>query len=171
MLGYITPALRELIAAPPATQAALMVLMGVSGVLGNLVLNRLIGRIGPDRGARAALALIATGLLLWSLAGALAPDTQVFALVMAVWGGGSFAFVSSQQARLATTAPALASASIALNSSSLYAGQAIGAVLGGVLLATLGVRALGPAALLTATVALGICVLADRPHWAMARGG
>lgn len=170
VLGYITPALRELIAAAPATQAALLGLMGVSGVLGNLALNRVIGRIGPDRSARAALGLITAGLLLWSLAGVLAPNTLVFAVVMAVWGGGSFAFVSSQQARLAATAPALASASIALNSSSLYAGQAIGAVLGGVLLATLGVQALGPAALLTAAVALGICVLADRPRWAAAPG-
>ena len=83
-------------------------------------------------------------------------------LVIVVWGAGSFAFVSAQQARLGATAPALASASIALNSSSLYAGQALGAAIGGVLLATLGDAALAPAGLVTVLVALGLCVAADR---------
>jgi len=63
---------------------------------------------------------------------------------------------------LGAAAPALASASIALNSSSLYAGQALGATAGGALLATLGYGALGPAGLATVLLALGLCVLADR---------
>jgi MFS transporter, DHA1 family, inner membrane transport protein len=40
-----------------------------------------------------------------------------------------------QQARLAVTAPDLASASIALNTSVLYTGQAIGSGIGGLLFA------------------------------------
>ena len=90
------------------------------------------------------------------------PSLAGMALVVLVWGGGSFAFVSAQQARLGASAPELASASIALNSSSLYAGQALGATAGGVLLATLGYGSLGPAACLTVCLALGLCVLADR---------
>jgi len=161
VLGYISPSLRTFIQATPATQAALMGLMGVCGVVGNLVLNRHIGRFGPDRGARLALATITAGLGLWSLVSLLAPSPGGFVAVILVWGLGSFAFVSSQQARLAVTAPALASASIALNSSSLYAGQAIGAAGGGLLLAGLGYGALGPAALAIAGLALALCVLAD----------
>ena len=162
VLGYITPSLRQFINATPATQAALMGLMGVCGVAGNLLLNRHIGRLGPDRGARLALATITAGLGLWSLVSLVAPSAPGFVLVTLVWGLGSFAFVSSQQARLAVTAPDLASASIALNSSSLYAGQAVGAASGGLLLAGLGYGALGPAALAIACVALALCVLADR---------
>jgi len=162
VLGYITPLLRHFLAAPATVQAALLVLMGASGLAGTVVLTRSIGRIGPDRGARLALGLVACGLVLWCAVTLLAPSTAAMALVILVWGGGSFAFVSAQQARLGASAPELASASIALNSSSLYAGQALGATIGGLLLATLGDGALGPAALLTVGLALAVCVRADR---------
>ena len=162
VLGYITPLLRHYVTSAATVQAALLVLMGVSGVAGNLVLTRRIGNIGPDRGARLALGLIATGLALWCLVTLLAPSTAAMVVVILVWGVGSFAFVSAQQARLGASAPELASASIALNSSSLYAGQALGATAGGVLLATLGDDALAPAALLTVLLALGLCIAADR---------
>jgi predicted MFS family arabinose efflux permease len=55
-------------------------------------------------------------------------------LAAAVWGLGNFATNSMQQARLAGLAPALASASIALNTSAIYLGQAIGSGLGGQLI-------------------------------------
>ncbi len=164
VLGYITPLLRHVLAAPATVQAALLGLMGISGLVGNVLLTRWIARIGPDRGARLALGLVAVGLLLWCGVTLLAPSLAGMALVTVVWGGGSFAFVSAQQARLGASAPELASASIALNSSSLYAGQALGATAGGVLLATLGYDALAPAALLTMVLALWLCVLADRPQ-------
>jgi predicted MFS family arabinose efflux permease len=79
-----------------------------------------------------------------------------------VWGTGSFAFVSNQQARLATTAPALASASLSLNTSSLYAGQALGAALGGLMLGYAGFTALAPVGAAVVALALGVSVLADR---------
>ena len=164
VLGYITPLLRHVLAAPATVQAALLVLMGISGLAGNVLLTRWIARIGPDRGARLALGLVAVGLLLWCGVTLLAPSLAGMAVVTVVWGGGSFAFVSAQQARLGASAPELASASIALNSSSLYAGQALGATAGGVLLATLGYDALAPAALLTMGLALWMCVRADRPQ-------
>lgn len=68
---------------------------------------------------------------------------------------------SAQQARLAAIAPTLASASIALNTSAMYAGQASGAALGGALIGAIGIGALpfGAAALLVAT-----WVLSSRLH-------
>jgi MFS transporter, DHA1 family, inner membrane transport protein len=51
------------------------------------------------------------------------------------WALGFAAINSMQQARLAVTAPDLASASIALNTSVLYTGQAIGSGIGGLLFA------------------------------------
>jgi predicted MFS family arabinose efflux permease len=73
---------------------------------------------------------MATGLSLWPLGHGSMALTM---LAMAVWGFGTFAGNSLQQARLMAIAPPLASASIALNTSGIYVGQAVGAALGGVL--------------------------------------
>lgn len=162
ILGYITAALRESVQASPAVQAALMALMGVCGVAGNVVLSRAVARMGADRGARASLTVVWCGLLAWTAALALVPTLWAVALAITVWGLGNFAFTSSQQARLAQSAPALASASIALNSSSLYAGQAMGAALGASLVVTLGYEGLGPVALFIMAMALACSWRADR---------
>jgi len=53
------------------------------------------------------------------------------ALILVPWGLGMFACNSAQQARLIQLAPALASGSVALNTSAIYLGQAIGAAGGG----------------------------------------
>lgn len=158
VLGYITPALRTGLGASAATQALLMGLMGIAGLVGNIVLSRQVSRIGADRGARVFLGCVLVGLVMWSVALAGLQSLPATALAILVWGLGNFAFTSAQQARLAQTAPALASASIALNSSSLYAGQALGAVLGGGVVAAFGYDLLGP-------IAVALIGLA----WAMSR--
>jgi predicted MFS family arabinose efflux permease len=56
----------------------------------------------------------------------------------------------------------LASASIALNSSSLYAGQAMGAALGAYLVVALGFESLGPSGVIILGAALWCSVVADR---------
>jgi len=75
--------------------------------------------------------LIALSLLLWPTASTLA----WLAVLLVPWGLGCFATNSAQQARLVGLAPALAPGSVALNSSGIYTGQAVGAALGGWLLA------------------------------------
>ena len=62
-------------------------------------------------------------MLIWPLATSLA----LAAIVIIPWGLGCFSSNSAQQARLVGIAAPLASASIALNSSAMYAGQALGA--------------------------------------------
>jgi predicted MFS family arabinose efflux permease len=143
-------------------QAVLMALMGISGLIGNVALSRWVTRIGADRGARMSLSFICVGLALWILAFSWLQALWAVALAMTIWGLGNFAFNSSQQARLAQSAPTLASASIALNSSSLYAGQAMGAALGAPLVVTLGYDALGPTALIIMAFAMLLSWLADR---------
>jgi predicted MFS family arabinose efflux permease len=141
-----------------------MGLMGLCGLAGNIVLSRHVGTLGADRGARWALSVVWVGLALWTATQSLAPNVPLVLPIGAiiVWGLGNFAFTSSQQARLAQTAPHWASASIALNSSSLYAGQALGAVLGAALVATLGTDALGPVALVIMGAAWASSWWADR---------
>ena len=57
------------------------------------------------------------------------------AAAVAVWGLGFASTNSMQQVRLVGAAPALGTASVSLNTSALYIGQAIGSAAGGVLFA------------------------------------
>ena len=57
----------------------------------------------------------------------------MMAASVAVWGLGFASTNSMQQVRLVSAAPALASASVSLNTSVLYIGQAIGSAIGGML--------------------------------------
>ena len=72
------------------------------------------------------------GLALWSVGAGLLP---AMAAGVFFWGFGFSAVNSLQQARLVAAAPDLASASVALNTSLLYIGQAIGSGIGGLLFA------------------------------------
>ena len=74
---------------------------------------------------------MAVGLTLW---GAGAGTLWIVLVAGVLWGLGTFATNSIQQARLAGLAPDLTSASIALNTSLIYLGQALGSGLGGVLI-------------------------------------
>ena len=56
------------------------------------------------------------------------------------WGAGIFANNSSQQARLVMASPELSGASIALNTSMIYLGQAVGTTVGGAVIASVGYR-------------------------------
>ena len=62
---------------------------------------------------------------------------SISALIMGggIWGLGFASTNSMQQVRLVSAAPALASASVSLNTSVLYIGQAVGSAIGGVLYA------------------------------------
>ena len=53
------------------------------------------------------------------------------AISVAIWGLGFASTNSMQQVRLVGAAPPLASASVSLNTSVLYVGQAIGSAIGG----------------------------------------
>jgi predicted MFS family arabinose efflux permease len=73
-----------------------------------------------------------------------------------MWGLGCFSTNSAQQARLVAVAPALASVSIALNTSGMYAGQAIGSSIGGAVIAGLGLSMLPWAAAILMALALEV---------------
>jgi len=160
--AYAAPALKLATqSSAAAVVASLMGLFGVFGVVGNLWISRQIGRRGPDRSVDAAITAIATGLgcaALLTMAALWLP-AAVWPLLLAAcvfWGLGCFAMNSAQQARLAAIAPALASASIALNTSAIYAGQAIGAAAGGALISAAGIGVLPWAGLVAILLTLGL---------------
>jgi predicted MFS family arabinose efflux permease len=73
-----------------------------------------------------------TGLVLWAVGAGWLP---VMGVSVFFWAFGFAAINSMQQARLVAAALDLASASVALNTSVLYVGQAVGSGIGGLLFA------------------------------------
>src|SRR5260370_12048035 len=82
---------------------------------------------------------------------------------VAVWGLGLASTNSMQQVRLVGAAPALASASVSLNTSVLYVGQAVGSAVGGLLYARDLVHAAGYVAAWFCALSLAIVIL-SRPE-------
>ena len=124
---YLSPLLRSLADAGATTVGLFFAIYGVTGFLGNVIASGIVGALGARLTSLIAFALVAAGMLLWALAGGLLP---VLAAGMALWGLGFAASNSMQQARLVAAAPTLSSATVALNTSVLYVGQAAGSALG-----------------------------------------
>lgn len=131
LFAYMTPYYRQVIGANAAETSFLFFWFGAFGLLGNLLLSRYLDRVGVAQIVAAALCAMGVSLLVWPLAG----SVMLVALVMVPWGLGGFASNSAQQARLGVAAPELATALMALNTSAIYLGQAIGAGGGGLVVA------------------------------------
>jgi predicted MFS family arabinose efflux permease len=131
LFAYMAPYYRQVIGADAAQTSFLFFWFGAFGLLGNLLLSRFIDRIGAARIVAASLCAMVLSLLLWPLA----TSVITVALVLVPWGLGGFAANSAQQARLGLAAPELATALMALNTSAIYLGQAVGAAGGGAVVA------------------------------------
>ncbi len=166
---YLAPLLKGLAGAGPAVAGTFFAMFGLIGLIGNVVASVIVSRLGAQR--TLALFLLSTfaGLLVWAVG---AGSLIAMGAGVVLWALGFSAINSMQQARLAAAAPDLASASIALNSSMLYVGQAVGSAIGGALYATEHLVAAGYVA--TALVAAGGALLAmswqrERPAAAIAQ--
>lgn len=131
LFSYFTPYYKHTLGASTEQITLLLMWFGAFGLVGNVVLTRVIDRVGPNVAVAVTLSLIAASLLLWPLGGHLVGT----ALILIPWALGCFSSNSTQQARLGMAAPALAPALMALNTSAIYLGQAIGASSGGWLIA------------------------------------
>jgi predicted MFS family arabinose efflux permease len=131
LFSYFAPYYKQAIDVTPTQLSLLFVWFGIFGLAGNVLMTRYIERIGAHRAVMIAIASMALALLAWPLGTSL----LLAALVSIPWALGCFSSNSAQQARLVGIAPALAAGSIALNSSAMYAGQALGAASGGTLIA------------------------------------
>ncbi len=132
VFSYLVLVWKESIQASPLVISALFACFGVAGMLGNILGAHLMDRLGTARVALMAMAAVGIALLLWPLTYQSLAATILLTLL---WGLGCFAINSAQQARLVDLAPALASASVAMNSSAMYLGQALGAFIGGLMIA------------------------------------
>jgi predicted MFS family arabinose efflux permease len=128
---YWAPIFKSELNAQPWLISALFAFFGAFGVLGTLLAAKYINRIGAARMIMVLLALMLVSLVMWP---AVRGVVWLTLIPLALWGLACFSTNSSQQARLMGIAPALASASIALNTTMIYLGQAIGAFAGGALI-------------------------------------
>jgi predicted MFS family arabinose efflux permease len=129
---YLAPLLRQLIGADNVTVESFFAFYGLAALVGNMIATGIVTALGTEVTLALFLGSVTLGLTVWTAGAGLfvAAVIGVF-----LWGLGFAATNSMQQARLAETAPDLASASIALNTSLVYVGQAIGSGIGGVLFA------------------------------------
>ncbi|MBA4194452.1 MAG: MFS transporter [Comamonadaceae bacterium] len=133
LFSYFAPYLLQTLGLSGGSLSLMFLWFGAFGLLGNVMLSRWIDRIGAPRAVLFTLGAMAVCLLLWPL-GRLGIWQQ--ALVLVPWALGCFSANSAQQARLVQLSPSLASATVALNTSAMYGGQAMGAALGGVMIAS-----------------------------------
>ncbi|MBX3587354.1 MAG: MFS transporter [Ramlibacter sp.] len=131
LFSYFAPYYKASIGITPLQLSLLFMWFGAFGFAGNVLMSRHIDRIGAPRAVLLGVASMALSLLIWPLGTSLV----LAALVSVPWALGCFSSNSAQQARLVGIAPALAAGSIALNTSAMYAGQAMGAASGGWLIA------------------------------------
>jgi predicted MFS family arabinose efflux permease len=158
VFSYFAPYWHQRLGVTPGQLSLLFLSFGCFGLLGNVLMMRYIGKLGPDRAVLIGLGAIAVSLLAWPIGA----TVGLAALVSIPWALGCFSSNSAQQARLVGLSPSLASASVALNTSALYGGQALGAALGGVLIAVGDFAALSWAALVGVLGAMVLSMLADR---------
>ncbi|WGS23879.1 MULTISPECIES: MFS transporter [unclassified Bradyrhizobium] len=161
---FMGPLLAKLTGASPDAIGIVFALYGICGFIGIVVATRVVDSWGAWK-----TSLLFTGLLLAGVAG-WALSAGAYALMagsVALWGLGFASTNSMQQVRLVGAAPALASASVSLNTSVLYIGQAIGSAIGGLLFAREWLHSAGYVATAFVAVAFAV-VIVTRPRRAAA---
>lgn len=135
IFSYMALLLKDFIGATPTVISLMFLCFGITGVIGNFLGARFMDQLGPMRIGVIAMGCMLTAITLWPLTRGSMPIAVMLTLV---WGLGCFAVNGAQQARLVAMAPQLASASVSLNSSAIYLGQATGAFVGGLIVTAQG---------------------------------
>jgi DHA1 family inner membrane transport protein len=129
---FMAPLLMQLTGAGPDIGGLIFATYGLCGLIGIMTATRIVDGWGALNTSLLATSLVLSGMTVWATGAGTLP---VMAIGVAVWGLGFGAINSMQQVRLVGAAPALAPASVSLNTSLLYVGQAIGSGTGGLLFA------------------------------------
>ena len=129
---YMGPLLAKLTRVGPDAVGLVFAIYGLCGFTGIAIVSRTVDSWGAYRTSVLCISLVLAGITGWALS---AGSYPLMAGSVAVWGLGFASSNSMQQVRLVSAAPALASASVSLNTSVLYVGQAIGSAIGGLLYA------------------------------------
>ena len=159
LFSYFAPYFFQTLGLGGGALSLMFLWFGAFGLAGNVGLSRWIDRIGAPRAVLLTLGAMVLTLLLWPLGQA---GFWQQALVLVPWALGCFACNSAQQARLVHLSPVLAPATVALNTSAMYGGQALGAALGGILIAQGHMLRLHQVGLVVLILAMALSVWAAR---------
>jgi predicted MFS family arabinose efflux permease len=129
---FMAPLLSRLTDASPDAIGLVFALYGLFGFIGIAIATRIVDSWGPYKTSLLFTSLLLTGVTGWAFS---AGSYPLMAASVAIWGLGFASTNSMQQVRLVIAAPALAPASVSLNTSVLYIGQAVGSAIGGTLFA------------------------------------
>jgi MFS transporter, DHA1 family, inner membrane transport protein len=156
---FMGPLLAKLTGARPDAIALVFACYGLCGVIGTAIGARIVDSWGAWKTSVFFTALLLAGVTGWALSAGIYP---LMAASVAIWGLGFASTNSMQQVRLIGAAPSLASASVSLNTSVLYIGQAVGSAIGGFLYARDLLYATGYVAAAFVALAL-VTVILTRP--------
>jgi predicted MFS family arabinose efflux permease len=151
---YMGPLLSKLTHVGSDAVGLVFALYGVCGFIGIAVVTNIVDSWGPLKASVLSVSMVLAGVAGWALSTGFYP---LMACSAAIWGLGFASSNSMQQVRLVAAAPTLASASVSLNTSFLYVGQAIGSAIGGLLYAHEFLYGIGYAG--AAFVALGLITI------------
>ena len=129
---FMGPLLARLTGGGPDAIGLVFAVYGVCGVIGTATATRIVDSWGAWKTSVLFTTLLLAGVAGWALSAGIYP---LMAVSVAIWGLGFASTNSMQQVRLVGAAPSLASASVSLNTSVLYIGQAVGSAIGGFLYA------------------------------------
>jgi DHA1 family inner membrane transport protein len=132
LFTFMAPLLKQLTGAGPDAVGVVFATYGVFGFMGLVIASRIVDSWGGTKTSLLCTALVLAGMGVWAVG---AGQLIAMAVGVAIWGLGFASTNSMQQVRLVGAAPALATASVSLNTSVLYVGQAIGSAIGGMLYA------------------------------------
>ncbi len=153
VFAYVGPVLLALNAMSPVQLSIVLAIFGLAGIAGTLLGGWANDKFGSLRTIQVQLTVLVSMM-------SLLPLTQghlvATVIIMVVWGMAGFGLTAPQQSRLVSLSPTQAPLLLSLNSSMLYLGTALGAVVSGAVIQSVGLANLswvgapfGLAALLT----------------------
>ena len=169
---YIAPLARS-IGLGTEVLPVILLAFGVGAAIGNYVGGQSSDRFGATQTVRVSIVVTAALLALLSLI-PLLPDglaQPAFIAIMIPWGIAGWAFLPAQVSRLVSLTGPAAALVISLNGSALYLGTALGAVVGGQVLAQASVYELGWIAAVFPVAALWVLVASTSERVVVARQG
>ena len=156
---FMGPLLTKLTHAGPDAVGLVFAFYGICGFIGIVIATRIVDSWGPYKTSLLFTTLLLAGVTGWALS---AGSYPLMAASVAIWGLGFASTNSMQQVRLVIAAPALAPASVSLNTSVLYIGQAVGSAIGGMLFARELLFSAGYVSMGFIALALTIVILSGR---------
>ncbi len=140
VFAYVGPVLLALNTMSSVTLSVVLAFFGMAGVVGTIVGGWANDRFGSLRTIAVQLTVLVAMMCVLPLTEGNLPATVA---TLVVWGVAGFGMTAPQQSRLVSLSPGQAPLLLSLNSSMLYLGTALGAVVSGASISMVGFAHLG----------------------------